>query len=364
MNVGVVGGGVFGTAAAVALASRGHSVVLHEAGTVPRPEAASTDISKLVRADYGRDRFYRDLGLEAISGWERWNRASPRPLYHPDGLCVLASSWEEGGFEHDSAVALAEVGAPIERFEHAPIAAWRWDGPGYVNRRGGWAESGAVVTWLAARARAAGVEVREGASADPSAVAADVVVVAAGVWSSGLVPELGRLFRVVGQPVFHLAPADPAPWRAPVFLPWAADIARTGWYGFPANTHGLVKIANHGAGLPLDADAPRTLGTEWDGPLRAFLDDHLPALSDAPIVARRRCFYADTFDGDFVIDRLPRDPRIVVATGGSGHAFKFAPVLGDLVAHVVEGRPDPRLARFRWREPGARRTEHARHDPG
>ena len=62
-----------------------------------------------------------------------------------------------------------------------------------------------------------------------------------------------------------------------------------------------------------------------------------------------------------MIDRSPADPRVVLATGGSGHAFKFAPVLGALVANAVEGVDDPRLARFRWRTPGVPRSEAARH---
>ena len=93
MRVAVLGAGVFGAASALALAERGHRVVLHEAGTVPRPEAASTDLNKLVRMDYGADRFYRDLGAAAIDGWERCT-ACPR------GRCTTGTgccSWRRRG---------------------------------------------------------------------------------------------------------------------------------------------------------------------------------------------------------------------------------------------------------------------------
>jgi glycine/D-amino acid oxidase-like deaminating enzyme len=208
------------------------------------------------------------------------------------------------------------------------------------------------------------VELRERSAPAPADLDADRVVVAAGVWSVGLVPELRPLVRVVGQPIFHLLPAEPERWRPPSFLPWACDIARTGWYGFPANADGVVKIANHGPGVPLEPDAPRVVDPAWEERLRAFLRAHLPGLADAPIVARRLCLYTDVFDGDFVIDRSPADDRVLVATGGSGHAFKFAPLLGELVADALEDRADRRLARFRWRAPGTRRPEHARHDGG
>jgi glycine/D-amino acid oxidase-like deaminating enzyme len=60
--------------------------------------------------------------------------------------------------------------------------------------------------------------------------------------------------------------------------------------------------------------------------------------------------YCDTFDGDFWIDRDPDRPGLVVAAGDSGHAFKFAPILGSLLADVVEGRPNGWAPRFAWRE--------------
>ena len=75
------------------------------------------------------------------------------------------------------------------------------------------------------------------------------------------------------------------------------------------------------------------------------------------MVGSRLCLYADAFDGDFVITPHPGRPGVVVATGGSGHGFKFAPILGKLIADAVEGRTNPRFA---WRALGERRTEDAR----
>ena len=63
----------------------------------PHPDASSTDISKMVRMDYGSDVFYHEFADEAIDGWERWNAEWPRPLYHEDGFLVLQ------GFEHGRA---------------------------------------------------------------------------------------------------------------------------------------------------------------------------------------------------------------------------------------------------------------------
>ena len=79
------------------------------------------------------------------------------------------------------------------------------------------------------------------------------------------------------------------------------------------------------------------------------------------MIATRLCLYCDTWDGDFWIDRHPQRPGLVVATGGSGHGFKFTPALGPIIADVVEGKPNRFAARFAWRARGQIKTEEARH---
>lgn len=383
MNVGVIGGGVFGVTAAIALRQRGHDVTLVDPGPLPHPDAASTDLSKLVRMDYGRDALYAEMMEAGIRGWESWNARWPRPLYHGDGMLVLAPELSEGSFEGDSWRTLTERGHPLRRLDAAQLRhdhpAWRGWPDGYRNPRAGWAESGAVVDQLVREALALGVghvrarvvaveeasrvRVTEGSGAG-GALRFDRVVLAIGAWVGALLPELADRIRTIGQPVLHFRPRDPDAWRPPRFLPWAADIGRTGWYGFPIHPDGVVKVANHGPGIPVDPTGPRVVPEAWEERFRAFFRDHLPGLADAPVVGRRLCLYADSFDGDFWIDDHPDRPGVVVAGGGSGHGFKFAPVLGDLVADVVEARDHRWRRRFAWRAAGARRTEQARHDPG
>jgi glycine/D-amino acid oxidase-like deaminating enzyme len=93
---------------------------------------------------------------------------------------------------------------------------------------------------------------------------------------------------------------------------------------------------------------------------RAFLRENLPALEGAPVKHTRLCLYCDTFDGDFWIDHDPSRPGLVVAAGDSGHAFKFAPVLGRIIADVVERLPNDWAPRFRWRARGREASEAAR----
>jgi glycine/D-amino acid oxidase-like deaminating enzyme len=386
VQVVVAGGGIFGVTAALALRTRGHDVTLVDPGPLPHPLAESTDISKVVRADYGADEDYTALGEAALAGWRRWNAEWPTPLYRDTGVMFLSRApMEPGGFEHESFALLTRRGFPLERLDADAIAA-RFPAyrrgeyvDGYLNLNGGWAASGAVVAQLAREAERAGVVIRTGRverigdardayvvapGGTGERVSADLVVVCAGSWVPLLVPELAPCLRSVGQPVFHLRPKAPSLFEAVRFPVFGADISRTGYYGFPLH-EGVVKIANHGTGVPLAPgdEAGRVVTAEHEAELRAMLERSFPALVDAPIVFRRLCVYCDTVDEHFWIARSPERPHVAVATGGSGHAFKFAPVLGDLIATLVLGEPHPLAHKFRWRPTltGVRGAEAARH---
>jgi glycine/D-amino acid oxidase-like deaminating enzyme len=384
--VAIVGAGAIGLATALELRRRAYRVHVVEAGVPPDPDASSTDISKAVRMDYGSDEFYAALAERAIAGWRSWNVVLGEAVYHEVGFLLLTGEpMREGTFEGDSFAVLSRRGRTLERLDGRAIArrfpAWAGAGyvDGYFNPTAGYARSGRTVELLASRVAASGVDLRtrtpvarlvESRSrvtgielAGGERIDAETVVVAAGAWTPILLPHLADVLRPVAQPVVHFRPSAPQRFAAPSFPVWGADIARTGWYGFPL-ADGVVKIGNHGPGRIADPRAPRAVDAPTLERFRAFVRAALGDLADAPAVASRICFYCDTPDGDFWIDRDPSRPGLVVAAGGSGHAFKFAPVLGPIVADVVEGRPNADARRFAWRTPSAEHREQARHgDP-
>ena len=378
----IVGAGVFGASAALELSRRGHTVTLVDPGPLPHPDASSTDISKMVRPDYGADHFYSRFALECITLWKRWNSEIGRPFYHETGFLVLAGEeMRPAGFEHDSLNVLLQLGYDVDRIDgrelHRRFPAWPSESypDGYFNPTAGWVESQNVVSWLISEAvqsgvfvletsmlrllergsRVSGIVTREGHD-----LHANTVIVAAGAWTPTLLPWLEPALQCVGQPVYQFLLNDPEPFQVKQFPPWAADIANTGWYGFPAQPDGILKIANHGSGVIVDPLGEKVVPPDSDERFLSFAEETFPGLETSPIVQRRLCLYCDSWDGDFWIDWDPNREGLLVAAGGSGHGFKFAPGLGDLIADKVEGKENPWTYRFRWRTTGTRQTEAAR----
>jgi glycine/D-amino acid oxidase-like deaminating enzyme len=376
----IVGAGVNGVTAAIELKNRGHDVVLIDPGPLPHPLAASTDISKAVRAAYGDDEDYTELAERSIKLWRQWNTKFGTELYHEVAVMfVRRREMTPGDFELESFNLLKRRGHKVERMNSPNV--WKrfpaWNSElyhdGVFELEAGYAESGLAVAKLVEHAQSLGVELRQGVrfaklderrnrvtgivAEDGQRITGDVVVMATGAWTPYLLPFTKKFFRASGQPVFHLKPRQPelfAPERFPVF---GADITTTGYYGFPINREGVVKVANHGPGREMSPDsAERVVTAEEEHNLRDFLSLTFPTIADAPIVYSRVCMYCDTHDGHFWIAPDPDRAGLVVAAGDCGHGFKFAPVLGEIIADAVEEKSNPFLQKFRWRpevQPGS-----------
>jgi sarcosine oxidase len=181
-------------------------------------------------------------------------------------------------------------------------------------------------------------------------VRAGAVVVATDAWTNRLLAPLGRSLplTVLREQVSWFAVAEPARFAAeqcPVWI-WMDDPS---WYGFPA-MDGTIKAAQDCGGDPVDPDT-RTFDPDPDNEARlaGFLADHLDGVG--PLQASKTCLYTLTPDRDFVLDRVPGAPAVVVGLGAA-HGFKFAAWFGRELAALALGDPArPELAPFRFDRP-------------
>jgi glycine/D-amino acid oxidase-like deaminating enzyme len=315
----VVGAGIFGITTALEMKTRGYHVAVFDPGPLPHPLAASTDISKVVRMEYGSDEAYMALVEQAYLGWLQWNEELSDTLFHDIGVTMLTRRpMAPGDFEYESYHLLCKRGhAPLRLTEETisrRFPAWKPGAfvDGFFHAQGGYAESGRVVATLVRQAQVKGItlypdhmvealieedhHVKGVRTRSGDTFYAEHVVVASGAWTPLLLQELAPILKITGHPVFHLKPANLDLFTPPHFVVFNADIAQTGWYGFPLHPREqVVKIANHGVGQVLHPEHDKRVVTKNDvEQLRAFLAATFPALSDAPLVATRRCLYVDT----------------------------------------------------------------------
>jgi glycine/D-amino acid oxidase-like deaminating enzyme len=370
----IVGAGIFGLTSALELSSRGFKVIVLEASEIPSPLASSTDISKIVRMEYGHDVQYMEMAEKAMEGWRQWNSEWSEPLFHESGVCMMTrNEMKVGGFEYESYQLLLKRGHLPVRLNNEYISshfpAWQSAGfvDGYFHEKGGYVESGYVIEKLYNKAKTKGIEIRLNSPAkeiiydkvrssgvllkNNDKIIAGKILLAAGAWTHTLTEELQDRMSSTGHPVFHLEVNNPSIFESAKFPVFTADISKSGWYGFPFHPKKkVVKIANHGIGIKIHPkNDERKVLEEQEVELKRFLRKNLPSLQDAKIVYRRLCLYSDTTDEHFWISRHPNVKNLYIAAGGSGHGFKFGPILGSLISDAIEGVENNWLHKFKWR---------------
>jgi len=357
----VVGQGLIGLSTTLAVARRGLPVIALDALGAGHPLTSSTGASRSIRTAYAEPAYVR-LALEAIGAWRRLEADTGRGILHLTGqvdlgpevvLAPIAGAMAAEGV----AVRRLDPDGVAEVFPELRLAAGE---DALFHESAGTVLAAEAIAALATAATEAGAELAEpepveriDLAAAEAVVAtsarelhADRVVVAAGPWSGGLLAELGvvlPLSPAVAQVTYVDVPAFVG---RPGIAEWSVDEAGRGVYGHPVPGVGY-KFAFDAAGE--DPWSPSATAWPPDAAEQSDLENWIAGRfpeTAAPVIESQRHPWTMTPDADFVIDA---DGPLVVACGCSGHAFKFGPALGEVVADVALGEALPDAAMFSMR---------------
>ncbi|MGH2405670.1 MAG: N-methyl-L-tryptophan oxidase [bacterium] len=376
-DVIVLGLGGMGSATTHHLALRGRRVLGLDRFPPAHDQGSSHGRSRIIREAYWEHPAYVPLVWRAYELWADLERAYGRQLLLTTGGIMIGppeSDLVRGSLESARTHSLThEILDPPAIRRRFPVFAPGDEMIGVFEPRAGVlfveecvlahlqqaASSGAdlhheepVVEWTAS---AQGIEVRT-----PRArYQAGRLVITAGPWAPTVLADLGLPLVIERQVVA---------WFRPLALHDAFDAARCPvhiwraggrfYYGIPRLGDSTVKIAEHALGNPTTAETIRreVAPGEIQALRRDFVSRYMPA-ADGEVMASGTCMYTMSPDTHFIIDVHPKHANVIIASGFSGHGYKFAPVIGEILADLaVEGRTRHDISLFAAGRFEAKRT--------
>jgi sarcosine oxidase len=351
----VVGVGGMGSATCYHLARRGLKTLGLEQFDIPHAMGSSHGVTRIIRLAYYEDPSYVPLLLRAFELWDDLERESGRHLLEVTGT-IDASGADEIVFT-GSLESCRQFGLEHEVLTSAELTT-RY--PGYqlpaghmalFQPQGGFLRPERCISAHVSGALAAGADIQarekvlgweplaDGVrvQTDRGVYEAGRLILAAGAWMASLVPELATLAEPERQVLAWFAPHEPAlftPERFPVFN---LMVPEGRYYGFPEYDVPGFKIGlYHHLEERVDPDDyPREAGVADEAPLRLATERYFPA-ANGPTMALRTCMFTNTPDEHFILDLLPGYPQVVIASPCSGHGFKFASVIGEVLADLAQ----------------------------
>ena len=363
-DVVVCGLGAMGSATAYALARRGQRVLGLDRFTPGHDRGSSHGQTRIIRLSYFEHPSYVPLLRRAYDLWRALEQAAGRRLLHITGIAEIGppgGALVTGTLASSRLHGLAhEIVTASELTRRYPAFQPPSDYVAVLQPDGGFVEAEPSIHAFLALARHHGATVRGGEPVraiepladgvrvvtDREAIEARSAVVAAGPWMKSLIPGLRAPLRVTRQAMAWFEPREPALCaRLPVFL---IESEHGVHYGFaPFGGRGVKVAKHHHRDETVEPDSYDTrVSADDEAAIRAGIADHLPAANGA-LLGASTCLYTMAPDGDFVIDRLPGAPQVVVVSPCSGHGFKFAPVIGEIAADLaLDGASGHDISRF------------------
>ena len=349
----VVGLGAWGSAAAYHLAKAGCSVLGLEQFAFGHNRGASHDTSRILRHSYHTPDYVR-LSFDAYDDWTALEHDSDTTLVTQVGGLDLFPPDAATSIE-DYTDAMRALDVEFEELGATDVGQ-RWpqfavpDGTvGLYQARGSIVPAGRGTQTMQELARRYGADLREHVKVCDVRDRGDAVevrtadttfacrklIVCADAWTNQVLNGLDWQIPLTTtlEQVTYFQPADPGtfiPGRLPLWI-WMDEPC---FYGFPCYGDTTVKAAQDCGGAEVTGD---TRPFEPDPDRIALLSDFMAATLPraGPATKSLTCLYTLTPDRDFVLGTVPGHDAVSVGVG-AGHGFKFAPVVGRMLAELAQ----------------------------
>ncbi|MDB5322546.1 MAG: Sarcosine oxidase [Phycisphaerales bacterium] len=360
-DVIVVGVGAMGASACWQLARRGVRMLGLEQFGVGHALGSSHGHTRMIRLAYYEHPDYVPLLRRAYELWDELETASgERVLYRTGGIYMGSAGGEVVGGCIDAARRHGLAQEVLSRDDLArrhPLFDVPADYIGVWEPAAGFLLCEKAIGLFARLAMEAGAEIhghepvvnvelrddRVTVTTPLQTYHADRIVFCGGAWSGKLLADLGVELVVTRQALGWIWPQSPEAFALDAFPVWGIEQPDGSLaYGFPmmSDVPGL-KMARHGRGRPVDPDTVSREPTAADREeVLAIARRYLPS-AVGPTLSSRICLYTNSPDGHFIVDRHPAGGRAVIACGFSGHGFKFASVMGEILADLATSGVTP-----------------------
>ena len=367
-DVIVIGVGSMGSATSYYLAKRGYKVLGLEQFDISHEFGSHAGQSRIIRKAYFEHPGYVPLLERAYENWEALEWETGKQVYYKTGLLYAGNPNNEmiKGVERSAGLYNIDldqmnIAAAADQF---PQFKFPDDFEILFEPEAGFITPEKAIRLYASQAKKNGAAIHSNEKVidwkkdkniillktDKQTYQCDKLIITAGAWAGKMIPGLADKIKVTRQFVAWIKTKNDDQFELNKFPCWMiSDDEKHGcYYGFPlldtekfGEPAGL-KLAHHFPNEVTDPDKVDRLTTEKDiQNLNYCLNKYLPGVFDS-ILHTKICLYANSPDENFIIDKLPGyEENVSIACGFSGHGFKFASVVGEILADLaIEGRSE------------------------
>ena len=367
-DVIIAGGGSMGIAAAYFRAKQGARVLVLDQFEIPNQMGSHQGMTRMLRLNYGHGSSYVPLALDSIKLWRELEAETGRELFRPTGAITIGPA--DSNFLKETIESAADHGIPHKVMNAKELRAKcrgfniADDFIGCWDSSAGFLFSEDCITAYKDGAIKFGAEIHENEAVtalkstedgvtvetDKGTYQGKKAIVTAGAWLQKLLPEIDLHIQPVRKTISWFKPLEDNIYDGD-FPCYVFDTKAHGLiYGFPDFDQHGIKIGSMENDLKCDPDElNRNYGAynQDEGDVRAFLESYMPQ-ADGELLEGKVCMFTRTPDDDFIIDVHPNDPNIILAGGFSGHGFKFASVIGSILADLsADGFTDKDISFFK-----------------